>query len=416
MSYLGLDFGTANTSVSRVQNQQTSVIEFDGGHGSLPSAIFFDFEDNSFDIGEAAFERYYLGDSGRFLRSFKSALGTSTINHELRIKQNLYTIEGIISLYIGQVLKNVESSLASPVRSLVVGRPVQFVDDNPSADADAQNQLHTIVKGLGVEQVEFQLEPIAAALNYGVSVKGEEVVLVIDIGAGTSDFSVVKFQGTGEFDQLKSDVISNCGVHIGGNDFDKVIALNKVMTHLGYQHRFKHRDDLEAPKSYFLNASSWHQIDLLYDRKVINALREIAPQMTDPSAIERLVDVISKRQVHFILAAVEDVKKQFSDHDNARIKLPFIGQGMNVDLSKASFNDLIDPMCEQIINTANQAVVLSGLDKKDIDTVYLTGGSMGLRHLFQKVLQQFSQSKVIEGDKSTAVARGLALDASRKFR
>jgi len=416
MSYLGLDFGTANTSVAKVQDHKTSVIEFDGGHGSLPSAIFFDFENGLFDIGESAFERYYLGDSGRFLRSFKSALGTSTISHELRIKENLYTIESIIELYIGRVLNHVQSSVDSPVRSLVVGRPVHFVDDNPSADSDAQNQLEGIVKSLGVEQVEFQLEPIAAALNYGVNVVGEEVVLVIDIGAGTSDFSVVKFHGTGDINQLKSDVISNCGIHIGGNDFDKVIALNRVMTNLGYQHRFKHRDDLEAPKSYFLHASSWHQIDLLYDRKVINALREIAPQMSEPAAIERLIDVISTRQVHFILAAVEGVKKQFSLHDQAQIKLPFIGQGMSVDMAKGEFNELINPMCEQIINTANKAVALSGLDKSDIDTVYLTGGSMGLRHLYQKVLNEFSSSNVIEGDKSTAVARGLALDASRKFR
>ena len=416
MNYLGLDFGTANTSVAQVCDQQTAVIRFEGNNASMPSAVFFDFDDGSLQIGEAAFERYYFGDSGSFLRSFKSALGTKTIEHEIRIKQNLYTIQDIIQSYIGEVLARVESGLDSDVKSLVVGRPVNFVDDNPDADRNAQNQLSDVITSLGVENIEFQLEPIAAALNYGVTVDGEEIVLVIDIGAGTSDFSVVKFKGAADIQKLDAQVISNCGVHIGGNDFDKVIALNRVMTHLGYQHRFKHREDLEAPKSYFLHASSWHQIDLLYDRKVINTLNEIAPQMQDPEAIHRLIDVIQKRQVHFILAAVEEVKKQFSDNNAATINLPFIGQGIELELLKEDFNQLIDPLCCEIIKTANKAIELSGLNKVDVNTVYLTGGSMGLRHLYQKVLNEFVDANVIEGDKSTAVARGLALDASRKFR
>jgi len=415
MNYLGLDFGTANTSVAKVNDQKTSVVTFEGDNISMPSAVFFDFEEGSFHVGEAAFERYYFGDNGRFLRSFKSALGTATIEHEIRIKQQLFTIQGIIEQYIGEVLQRVESNVHHSIHSLVVGRPVNFVDDNIQADKNAQSQLEKVISNLGVKNIEFQLEPIAAALNYGVTVKGEEVVLVIDIGAGTSDFSVVKFQGDGQIHNLEAHVISNCGVHIGGNDFDKVITLNRVMPHLGYQQKFKHRDDLEIPKSYFLNASSWHQIDLLYDRKVINALREIAPQIHDPSAIEYLIEVISKRQVHLILAAVENVKKQFSDQANALIDLPFIGSGMGIELCKEDFNQLIDPMCVEIIDTALKAIQLSGLQKSDINTVYLTGGSMGLRHLYQKVLKEFTSANVIEGDKSTAVARGLALDASRKF-
>ena len=114
MNYVGLDFGTANTSVAKVCDQQASVVEFEGGNSSMPSAVFFDFDDGSMPIGEAAFERYYFGDSGRFLRSFKSALGTATIEHEIRIKQNLYTIQDIIQKYIGEVLHRVCLLYTSP--------------------------------------------------------------------------------------------------------------------------------------------------------------------------------------------------------------------------------------------------------------------------------------------------------------
>ena len=415
MKYVGLDFGTANTSAAKVYEGKTEVITFEDGSGSMPSAAFFDFDENSFHIGQAAFDRYYFGDNGRFLRSFKSALGTSTIDHEIRIKQDLFTIKDITQQYIAKVLNRVETNIGDKLDSLVVGRPVQFVDDDPVADKNAQDQLNDVVAGLGVQHIEFQLEPIAAALNYGVTVNGEETVLVIDIGAGTSDFSVVKFNGAGDIHTLDSKVISNCGVHIGGNDFDKVVTLNRVMPHLGYQCRFKHRPDLETPKSYFLHASSWHQIDFLYDRKVINALREISPQMQDPSTIDRFIDVILKRKVHLILAEIENVKKQFSNKDEVLINLPFIDSGLNLELNNHDFDLLINPMSEKIINTANQAITDAGLTKADINTVYITGGSMGLRHLFNMVVNEFSCSNVIEGDKSTAVARGLALDASQKF-
>lgn len=376
----------------------------------MPSTVFFDFDDGSTQVGEAAYERYYEGDRGRFLRSFKSALGTSTIDHEIRIKQNTYLIKDVIQNYLREVLGRTQATLSTELNSLVVGRPVSFVDDNPEADRKAEAQLKDVVQGLGIEHVEFQLEPIAAALNYGVTVTGEEVVLVIDIGAGTSDFSVVKFS-----DNMAAKVISNCGIHIGGNDFDKVIALNNVMPNFGYQQRFKHRPDLEAPKSYFLNASSWHQIDLLYDRKVLNSLREIAPQMQQPSAIHQLVEVIESRQVHTLLGVVEKVKKQFSEHDKALIDLAFLGHGLQIQLPQDLFESQIDGMCVDIIKTANKAISDAGLRKADIDTVYVTGGSMGLRHLHKKVVNEYLDSTVVEGDRSTAVARGLALDASEKF-
>ena len=115
------------------------------------------------------------------------------------------------------------------------------------------------------------------------------------------------------------------------------------------------------------------------------------------------------------MAEIENVKKQFSNKDEVLINLPFIDSGLNLELNNDDFDLLINPMSEKIINTANQAILDAGLTKADINTVYITGGSMGLRHLFNMVVNEFSCSNVIEGDKSTAVARGLALDASQKF-
>lgn len=406
MKSLGLDFGTANSSVAVSDGVQSRVLELDQGNSSIPSTFFFDFDDDKTYIGEQAYDRYYLGDKGRFLRSFKSALGTSTLDHEVQIKRNRYAVKDIIEQYLAIVVSRAEQCLQRPIENLVVGRPVHFVDHDPEADRRAQESLRQIVHNIGVKNVEFQLEPIAAALNYGVSVKAEELVLVIDIGAGTSDFSVVRFAAS---NAVNADVISNCGVHVGGNDIDKAIALNQAMPLFGYKQRFKRREQLEVPNHYYQNASSWHKIDLLYDRKVINAMDEISPQVFDPVLIDRFSRLLKSRQVHNVLSEVERMKKAFSGHSSSTIDLDFIEPKLRVDVCKQTFHQLIDCMCDEIIANAYLAIKLAGLSKTQIDTVYVTGGSMGIKHLHNKVVENFDTAQIIEGDRATSVARGLAI-------
>jgi hypothetical chaperone protein len=413
-TFYGLDFGTANTSLAISQNSSTDVLRLFNNNSSIPSTYFFDFEDDSECIGEAAFDKFYFGDRGRFLRSFKSALGTSTIDHEIQIKLNRYSIKQITQNFIGQILRTSETLLDEGIESLVVGRPVQFVDDDPIADAKAQQQLLEVVQGLGVKNVEFQFEPIAAALNYGISVEREELVLVVDIGAGTSDFSVVKFAPRKSM-TAQAEVISNCGVHIGGNDFDKAIALKKVMPLFGYQQRFKRREQLELPHHYFVNAATWHKIDHLYDRKVINALKEIQPQISEPILIQRFLDLITGRQLHTVLVEAEAVKKQLSENATAKIDLDFLERDLIVDLPKEDFDNLVEPLCDSIIQSAIQALTIAGLDKTDIDSVYVTGGSMGIQQLFDRVVAEFPDAKLVDGDRATSVARGLAIHAEQIF-
>lgn len=414
MKSLGLDFGTANSSMAFFDKGGTGVFALDGQASAIPSTLFFDFDDNNTYVGDAAYERYYFGDKGRFLRSFKSALGTSTLDHEIQIKRERFTIKDIIQSYIGTLIERTSEQLMRPVDSLVVGRPVHFVDNDSLADAKAEESLREIVSNLGVKQLAFQYEPIAAALNYGIDLSKQEQVLVVDIGAGTSDFSVVNFRAD-NLDQsgVNAEVISNCGVHIGGNDFDRLIALNHAMPLFGYGQRFKRRQQLEVPNHYFQNASSWHKIEMLYDRKVLTAMLEISPQVFEPELIERFLELLKSRQVHNVLAEVESTKKALSTNAQADIDLAFLEVGLSNTLSSKDFELLIEPLCREILENANRAVELAGLGLADINTVYLTGGSMGISHLHENIVKHFYQSNVIEGDRSTAVARGLAIHANR---
>ena len=415
MNFYGLDFGTANTSLAVNQGDNIDVLRLFNQNTSIPSTYFFDFEDNSECIGELAFDKFYFGDRGRFLRSFKSALGTPTIDHEIQIKSNRFSVKHITQNFIGQIIGRAEELQGQRIESLVVGRPVQFVDDDKAADAKAQQQLLDIVSGLGVKYVEFQFEPIAAALNYGSTVEQEELVLVVDIGAGTSDFSVVKFLPSNR-GAANAEVISNCGVHIGGNDFDKAIALNKAMPLFGYKQRFKRREQLELPHHYYMNAATWHKIDHLYDRKVINALKEIQPQITQPVLIQRFLDLITSRQLHKVVVGAESVKKALTNDCSANIDFDFLERGLLVNIQKNSFEDLVKPLCVSVVESAKKAIALAGLDEQSVDTVYVTGGSMGIQQLFDMVIDEFKEAKIVDGDRATSVAKGLALYSKQIFR
>jgi hypothetical chaperone protein len=137
--------------------------------------------------------------------------------------------------------------------------------------------------------------------------------------------------------------------------------------------------------------------------------------MQQPETFGRFIKLIESRQTHKVLGAVEKTKRQFTNHNDALISLPFLQEGLDIEMSNADFQTLTNSMCTDIISTANQAIADAGLPKAGIDTVYLTCGSMGIQHLYNMVLSEYPHSKIIEGDRSTAVARGLALDAQRKF-
>lgn len=420
--FFGLDFGTANTSLASLTSAKNGhdnsslvyVLELLGHGSSIPSTYFFDFDDDSQCIGQHALDKFYDGDRGRFLRSFKSALGTSTIDHEIQIKHQRHSIKKIIQNYIGQALSAAETQSERPIKHLVVGRPVHFIDDDVIADRRAQSQLQEIVSNLGVEHIEFQFEPIAAALSYGACVTKEEKVLVVDIGAGTSDFSVVKFSPN-TLNQASAEVISNCGVHIGGNDFDKRIALENAMPLFGYQQRFKRRKQLELPHHYFLNASTWHKVDHLYERSIINQLKEIQAQIEQPILIQRLLDLISSRQIHKVLVASESAKVHLSEQSSAVLDFDFLERELILNVSQSQMNEQILPLCEQVLGQAKEAVLLAGVTNSQIDTVYVTGGSMGISQLFKLISEEFSHSKIIDSDRSTSVARGLALHSEHIF-
>ena len=191
MSICGLDFGTSNTTLGTLENHAPRLVALEAGQTTIPSAIFYEV-DGAVLIGRKAIEAYVDGAPGRLMRSLKSVLGTSLIDETTRLGRERTGFRDVIAYYLGAVKRRAEQTLDRELRDVVHGRPVHFVDNAPDADRKAEQTLREIAREVGFDDVTFQFEPIAAALDYERQISAEEVALIADIGGGTSDFSIVR--------------------------------------------------------------------------------------------------------------------------------------------------------------------------------------------------------------------------------
>src|SRR5258707_4848964 len=193
MSICGLDFGTSNTTLGTIEGYAPVIGALEAAQTTIPSAMFYEV-DGGVLIGRRAVEAYVEGAPGRLMRSLKSVLGTSLIDETTRLGRARVSFRDVIAYYLGAVKRRVEQATARELREVVHGRPVHFVDNAPDADRKAEDTLRTIARGIGFDDVTFQFEPIAAALDYERQITSEEVALIADIGGGTSDFFILRLR------------------------------------------------------------------------------------------------------------------------------------------------------------------------------------------------------------------------------
>ena len=250
MSICGLDFGTSNTTLGTIEGYAPVLATLETGYNTLPSAIFYEV-DGAVLIGRKAIEAYVEGAPGRLMLSLKSVLGTTLIEETTRLGRERVSFRNVIGYYLGAVKRRAEQAAGRELRDVVHGRPVHFVDNSDDADRKAEQTLREIAREVGFDDVTFQFEPIAAALDYERQIATEEVALIADIGGGTSDFSIVRLgpQRHGKADRT-ADILANDGVRIGGTDFDRQLSLGVVMPLFGFGSAMK-RAALEVPSRYF---------------------------------------------------------------------------------------------------------------------------------------------------------------------
>ena len=411
----GIDFGTSNSTVGVVENGRPGLLALEDGQATLPSAIFFDFEGGAPLFGRRAIGDYTDGVEGRLMRALKSVLGSSLAHEKTRIKARSIAFTDIIGLFVHHLKERLESHAGGPVENVVLGRPVQFVDDDPKADAEAQAELEKAARRQGFSHIDFQYEPIAAALDYERTVAREELALIVDMGGGTSDFSVVRVSPErAAASDRKADILANRGIHIGGTDFDRLLSIAHVMPELGYL--TPTRDGKRnLPAGYFIDLATWQRINLLYTPRAMLDLRQIRFEAARPDLVERMIEVVEQRFGHALATKVEKAKIALTDNDEAAIEVALPGAKFTAGLTRRSLEDTIRAEVGRVTQTVADTLSQAGVKPADITAVFLTGGSTAIPLARHSILSLVPGAKVAQGDAFGSVGLGLALDAQRKF-
>lgn len=411
----GIDFGTSNSTVGVIRNGQARLVALEGEQPTLPSAVFFNFEDGHTYFGRRAIADYTDAIEGRLMRSLKSVLGSSLAHEKTRIKARQIGFIDIVGMFVGHLKKRLEEDAGAPVENVVLGRPVQFVDDDVEADAKAQSELEKAARAQGFKHIAFQFEPIAAALDYEQDVKREELALIVDMGGGTSDFSIVRVspQRARSRDR-KDDILANRGIHIGGTDFDRLLSIAHVMPKLGYLSPTKD-GKRNLPASYFIDLATWQRINLVYTAKAMTHLRQIRFEAVRADLVDHFIHIVEHRYGHALAGLVERAKIALTDQASADVTVALPGAHFAAEISRTGLEETIAADIERVSATVRQTIADAGITASAITAVFLTGGSTAIPLARREILSLVPQAAVIEGDMFGSVGLGLALDAQRKF-
>jgi len=411
----GIDFGTSNSTVGFMENGKPRLVALENGQVTMPSAVFFNFEDNHTHFGRRAIADYTDNVEGRLLRALKSVLGTSLIHEKTRIKAHSIAFSDIIGSFLLYLKEKLEAQLGDTVDNVVLGRPVHFVDEDEDADRRAQDELEKAAIKRGFRNIAFQFEPIAAALDYEQRVSREELALIIDIGGGTSDFSIVRVSPErAKAADRKDDILANTGVHIGGTDFDRLLSMAHLMPELGYKTQTKD-GKRNLPAGYFFDLATWQRINLLYTSKAMTDLRQIRYEAERPELVERMIDIVRHRQGHALAGRIEAAKIELTDSAETAMEIALTDETLRVPMTRAGLDSAITEAVGRVTATVSKTLEDAGLKPEQITTLFLTGGSTAIPLLKQSVFALFPGATVVEGDMFGSVGLGLALDASRKF-
>ena len=418
--YCGLDFGTSNSTLALHANGRSFLCPLEGESVTLPSAVFYDFEDHSVRFGRDAIHTYIEGAEGRLLRALKSVLGSSLIEETTLIQRKRVAMRAIIGMFLRHLKRVAERHLArlemaGALESVVLGRPVRFVDHDDDADRRAEAELVAAAKAEGFRHVETQLEPIAAALAYEQSLDREELSLIVDLGGGTSDFVVARLspERAKRVDRA-ADILGRSGIHIGGTDFDRRLSIDKVMPHLGYNTRLgpKH---LPMPSHLFHDLATWHKIPFLYTPQNLGYLRTVALTADHPELLQRLIQVFTGRKGHLIAGDVEAAKIALSDAEATDLQLP-IQPGVAISVARVDVDRAVREDTTRLLQAIDRCCQAAGVQPAEIDSIFLTGGSTGIPAVRDRILAHLPKARPVPGDMFGSVGLGLAIDAAKRFR
>ncbi len=367
---IGIDLGTTNSCVAVMEGNEPVVIANSEGKRTTPSVVAF-VEGGERKVGDPA-KRQSITNPKNTIYSIKRFMGNtyeedakeiSRVPYDVvrgdngmprvRIGDRNYTPQEISAMILQKMKKTAEDYLGTSVSEAVITVPAYFNDAQRQATKEAGE-----IAGLKVRRIIN--EPTAAALAYGLDKKNkDQKIVVFDCGGGTHDVSVLEL-GDGVFEVKSTDG----DTHLGGDDFDQTII-------------------------------DWLAEEFKSDEGI--DLRK------DPMALQRLKD------------AAEKAKIELSSTTSSEINLPYIMPVNGIpkhlvrSLTRAKFEQLVDPLIKRTIAPCESALKNAGLKPSEIDEVILVGGSTRIPAIQEAVKKFFGKepSKGVNPDEVVAVGAAI---------
>jgi hypothetical chaperone protein len=408
-STIAIDFGTSNSAAAVLDGGVVRRIPLERGAETLPTAVFFP-TGGAMQIGTEAGEALIAGREGRYMRALKSVLGTSLFHESRLIGGKRQTLAMVVTAFLSEVKARAEHMTGRQFTGAVSGRPVHFHSDDPERDRRAAEDLAACYRAAGFERLRFVYEPEAAALAAG---QGAGIGLVVDIGGGTSDFSVFRDGEDG------AEVLSSHGIRLGGTDFDQTISLSHVMPLFGHGSTLRREMGaglLPMPKALFVDLATWAKIPFLYGPETRRTIKDYAKHAVEPVLIERLDTVIKEELGHDIAFAVERGKIAANGPQGAgRVALGLVEPGLHAEVTATSMDEALTAQTDTLTRAIRDTLAQATVAPADVSRVVLVGGS-SLMSLVERAARATCPDAAIERSEAfTAVVDGLALAIDRRI-
>ena len=345
---------------------------------------------------------------GRLMHSLKGPLateypGTKLFGHE-------YSLEDLIAEFLSRVRQQVKAQTGQEPDGVTLGRPVNFAGAATEADSvRAEARLRQAAELAGFKQITFEMEPIAAGLGFGVGreLRQDSHALVFDFGGGTLDIAVLHLQNDGS-----QRVLATGGVGIAGDHFDQAIFKRAVLPWLGAGVRWG-AQQLEMPGHLLDALGDWQDVMTLWNSHTLAFLRQLQSDCTQPLRVMALEDFIFKGYAFDLYEQVEQSKVGLSDARFAVVNFDAEAISIWQPLTRPQFENYIAQDGRAIREMMAQTLERAGIGASDVDYVIRTGGSSSIPYFVEMLGSMFGREKIIESDRFTSVASGLAVRAAQ---
>lgn len=448
--YLGIDFGTSNSSAAVYNGKEVIYIPLDSYNDEdihvLNSMVYIssggerlfgrkaiseyidqmagrsiklerkDYGDIEMTFADMTYiaKGFYMEEKdlpGRLFQYLKKYMGADFTTN---VFGTFYEPHELVAMLLEYIKATAEEYLRQEIEGVVVGRPVRFSGDDDK-NREAARNLRAACHNAGFAQVEFQYEPVAAAFNDALTSGDNENILIFDFGGGTFDVTIVNVQNQ------NSNVLGLGGVPVGGSDFDKSIMYEKIAPHFGKGYQVGH--GYIVPDNTFLELLNWQTIvHLNRDRRFLRNLGNWIFYAEDPRPFKALQRLVKENHGFAIFQEIERAKKQLSFTSEATVlyQAPevFTGEGaidLQHPISRHEFQELLLQYADKIADSIDETLKDASLPAHKIHHVVRVGGSSKIPFFHDMLAEKFGRDKLRMKDEFKNVAAGLAIEAFQHY-